>query len=107
VFEECLKSLPFVENTQGGGVRKITDAKKLKAAEALPKPTRIITSPRSFTDCCTAFWLRSITVSHIYSMGGKVMDQDKAAQWIEGLHQGKMDSILLGEVRTHLLFLKP
>jgi len=104
VFEECLKSLPFVENTQGGGVRKTADAKKLKAAETAPKPTRIITSPRSFTDCCTAFWMRSTTISHIHSMGGKVTDQEKAAQWIEGLNQGKLDSILLGEVRERVIF---
>ena len=106
VFEECLKSLPFVENTQGGGVRKIVDAKKLKAAEhggvINPKPTRIITSPRSFTDCCTAFWMRSITIAHIHAMGGKVMDSEKALQWLESLNQGKHDSILLGEVRIAL-----
>ncbi|KAK3287404.1 hypothetical protein CYMTET_5078 [Cymbomonas tetramitiformis] len=97
VFEECLKSLPFVENTQGGGVRKITDAKKLKAVETSPKPTRVITSPRSFTDCCTAFWMRSLTIDHINSMGGKVMDSEKAAQWMESLNQGKLDHVLLGE----------
>ncbi len=100
VFEECLKSLPFVENTQGGGVRKIVDTKKLKLAEAAPKPTRIITSPRSFTDCCTAFWMRSITMAHIHSMGGKVVDSEKSTQWLNSLNQGKHDSILLGEVRV-------
>ncbi|KAK3234313.1 hypothetical protein CYMTET_55414 [Cymbomonas tetramitiformis] len=97
VFEECLKSLPFVENTQGGGVRKIVDTKKLKLAEGAPKPTRIITSPRSFTDCCTAFWMRSITMAHIHSMGGKVVDSEKSTQWLNSLNQGKHDSILLGE----------
>eukprot|EP00854_Cymbomonas_tetramitiformis_P002987 gene2987-3804_t len=97
-FKECELSLPFVESTPSGGVRKIAEAAKLKAIDAsVPRPTRVITSPRSFTDYCTVLWMRAQVVLHIANMGGQASAIEKATQWLDSLQTGKQDATLLDE----------
>eukprot|EP00854_Cymbomonas_tetramitiformis_P007833 gene7833-9302_t len=82
--------------------KKITDAKKLKAAEASPKPIRVITSPRSFTDCCTAFWTRSLTIDHINSMGGKADNLKAPSAVNSGRLGGKEDLYMKKAVKRYI-----